>query len=86
MPRHLGLHREWTDIEDNNSYVRFGSFAALPDNISLMSAFPETGRSDQQKLGENRVRFRPRAATPIIVLVTYLLYSQNVSPGYSVCP
>jgi hypothetical protein len=26
-----------------------------------MSAFPESGRSDQQKLGEIRVRFRPEA-------------------------
>ncbi len=27
-----------------------------------MSAFPESGRSDQQKVGESRVRFRPDAA------------------------
>jgi len=27
-------------------YVRFGSLAALNDNTSLMSAFPESGRSD----------------------------------------
>jgi len=26
-----------------------------------MSAFPESGRSDRQKSGENRVRFRPKA-------------------------
>jgi len=26
-----------------------------------MSAFPESGRSDRQKLGEIRVRFRPQA-------------------------
>ncbi len=40
--------------------VRFGSLAALLDNISPMSAFPESGRSDWQKLGEIRVRFRLR--------------------------
>ena len=28
---------------------------------NLTSAFPETGRSDQQKLGEIKVRFRPGA-------------------------
>ena len=29
--------------------------------VRAMSAFPESGRSDRQKLGENRVRFRPKA-------------------------
>ncbi len=38
-----------------------GSLAALQDDISLMSAFPESGRSDRQRLGEIRVRFRPEA-------------------------
>ena len=42
--------------------VCIGSLAALLDDISLMSAFPESGRSDQQKLGEIKVRFRPQAA------------------------
>jgi len=41
--------------------VRFGSLADLQDDISLMSAFPESGRSDRQKLGDIRVRFRPGA-------------------------
>jgi len=30
-----------------------------------MSAFPESGRSDQQKLGEIKVRFRPKAVVPV---------------------
>ncbi len=42
--------------------VRFGSLADLFSKSSLMFAFPESGRSDQQKLGEIRVRFRPEAA------------------------
>jgi len=41
--------------------VRLGSLADPLTNISLMSAFPESGRSDRQKLGEIRVRFRPEA-------------------------
>ena len=50
-----------TSLVVQNSDVRFGSLAALFTNISLMSAFPESGRSDRQKLGEIRVRFRPEA-------------------------
>jgi hypothetical protein len=34
-----------------------------------MSAFPESGRSDRQKLGEIRVRFRPEAAIPLLAAV-----------------
>ena len=30
--------------------------------VELMSAFPESGRSDRQKFGEIKVRFRPGAA------------------------
>ena len=41
--------------------VRFGSLAALFVNISLMSAFPESGRSITQKTAETKVRFRPQA-------------------------
>ncbi len=41
--------------------VCFGSVAAPLVNTSLMSAFPESGRSDQQKLGEIKARFRPEA-------------------------
>ncbi len=35
-----------------------------------MSAFPESGRSDRQKLGENRVRFRPEAAIELDQVAT----------------
>ncbi len=41
--------------------VPFGSLAASLANSSLMSAFPESGRSDRQNLTEFRVRFRPQA-------------------------
>ncbi len=41
---------------------RFGSLAAPLDDVSLMSAFLQSGRSDRQKLGQIRVRFRPEAA------------------------
>jgi hypothetical protein len=50
--------------EDSLSFIEknwFGSAAAPFANLSVMSAFPESGRSDRQKLGEIRVRFRPRA-------------------------
>jgi len=40
----------------------FGSLAAIKDDFSLMSAFPESGRSDTQKTAEMKVRFRPEAA------------------------
>jgi len=42
---------------------------------SRMSAFPESGRSDRQKLGEIRVRFRPEAASASICYV-------SISHGY----
>jgi hypothetical protein len=48
-------------MESIDSDGRFGSLAAPLVNISLMSAFPESGHSDRQKLGEIRVRFRPEA-------------------------
>ncbi len=39
-----------------------GSLADLWTHSSLMSAFLESGRSDQQKSEKIRVRFRPKAA------------------------
>jgi len=36
--------------------------------VELMSAFPESGRSDRQKLGEIKVRFRPQAAYQFVTL------------------
>ncbi len=41
--------------------VGYASLAALLFNISLMSAFPESGRSDTPKSGKTKVRFRPLA-------------------------
>jgi hypothetical protein len=41
--------------------VRFGSLADLFSNSSLMSAFPNSGRSDHPKTAKIKVRFRPIA-------------------------
>ena len=43
--------------------VRIGSLAVVRANISLMSAFPESGRSDTPKSTRFEVRFRPEAAS-----------------------
>ncbi len=48
--------------------VRSGWLAALQDDISPMSAFPKSGRSDRQELGKTRVRFLPEAAFDLVEL------------------
>ncbi len=50
-----------------------GSLADLWTDSSLMSAFPESGRSDHQILSEIKVRFRPEAVIQIIAILIDLL-------------
>ena len=51
--------------------VRFGSLADLLTNSSLMSAFPESGRSGTTKTTEIKVRFRPEAASRLWRMFQY---------------
>ncbi len=44
---------------------RFGSLEVVQANISLMSAFPESGRSETRKRMKSKVRFRLEAAIQI---------------------
>ena len=46
--------------------VRIGSLADHFSNISLMSAFPVSGRSGTAKTAQIKVRFRPQAASAAI--------------------
>jgi len=52
-----------------NTDISFGSLAALFTNSSLMSAFPESGRSDQQNFNKMTGRFRPEAVVHAISIV-----------------
>ena len=54
------MMRAWS-----KTYSRFGSLAALLDDISLMSAFPESGRPCWPILEKFRVRFRPLAVIAV---------------------
>ena len=58
--------------------VRFGSLADVFTNSSLMSAFPESGRSDHQKLSNIKVRFRPQAAVSLSTL------KRNLASDYAI--
>ncbi len=59
---------EWLFFSEENLRIEVLSwnvgFGSVPDyrhSINLMAAFPESGRSDRQKLDKTRVRFRPEA-------------------------
>ena len=57
----MGL--QYADLIDAGSASWRGDFGIGHITVQQMpmSAFPESGRSDQQKLGETKVRFRPQA-------------------------
>ncbi len=60
MACHQTGNAPWTGTLAHISDVRNGSLAAPLDDISLMSAFPESGRSNDQKYVILKVRFRPK--------------------------
>ena len=58
------MELQYADLIDAESASWRGVFGIgeITAQKMAMSAFPESGRSDQKKLGEIKVRFRPKAA------------------------